>query len=158
MVTSELEFTTCLDAYEKITFAPTPAIAVSTGNLLGVLKVPVLLVLWPTEDTFSFATNPGSYLSTNSGVVDTNSGGSNAYMYVYGSNWASGSSSFGVSNTLWSAITQASYTGTQLSATSSNTAMLVPSSGSNTIYFGVAVPASQPSGSYTQNIIIENSC
>ena len=56
MVTSELEFTTCLDAYEKITFAPTPAIAVSTGNELVVLKVPVLLVLWPTEDTFSFAT------------------------------------------------------------------------------------------------------
>ena len=113
--------------------------------------------LSPTVLAFG-STNPGSYLSTNSGVVDTNSGGSNAYMYVYGSNWASGSSSFGVSNTLWSAITQASYTGTQLSATSSNTAMLVPSSGSNTIYFGVAVPASQPSGSYTQNIIIENSC
>ena len=113
--------------------------------------------LSPTALAFG-STNPGSYLPTNAGVVDTNSGGSNAYMYVYGGNWISGSHSFGVSNTLWSAITQASYTGTQLSATSSNTAMLVPSSGSNTIYFGVAVPASQPSGSYTQNIIIENSC
>ena len=131
--------------------------SVSFGSLSGVSVATCQISL--STDTLSFGTlNPSLSTSANSAVTDTNAGSASAYMYVYGGNWVSGSNSFGVSNTVWSAASQTSYTGTPLSATSSNTAMLVPASGSNTIYFGTAVPASQPSGAYAQTITIENSC
>ena len=130
---------------------------VSFGSVSGVSVSTCQISL--STDALSFGTlNPGLSTPANSAVVDTNGGSASAYMYVYGGNWISGSNNFGVSNTVWSTTSQTSYTGTPLSAAASNTAMLVPPSGSNTIYFGTAVPASQPSGSYTQNIIIENSC
>ena len=102
--------------------------------------------------------SPGAYWPTNVLVTDTNSGSANAYMGVYGSNWVLGSNSFGVSNTLWSPIQQSSYTGTPLSATAANTAILVPAGSSNGIYFGLQVPTGTPAGSYPQTIVIENNC
>jgi len=83
-------------------------------------------------------------------------------MYVYGGNWIYSSNtaiSFYVANTVWSNNANTAYSSaTRLSNVATNTTILVPASGSNTIYFGLGVPGGAPPGAYTQNIIIANQC
>jgi hypothetical protein len=109
---------------------------------------------------FAFGSlNPGTSIATTNSVTDTNSGNTNAYMYVYGSSW-SGPGSFDVSNTSWSGSSGIAYgSANHLSSVPSNTLLLVPSgSGSNKIYWGLRVAPGAPTGTYSQTITIENSC
>jgi hypothetical protein len=101
---------------------------------------------------------PGNNIAATNAVTDDNTGNSNAYMYIYGGNWI-GPAQFGVSNTIWAPSSGVPFaSANMLSAAPENTLLLVPSSGSNTIYFGLGVPAGTPAGYYSQNIMIENSC
>jgi hypothetical protein len=102
--------------------------------------------------------NPGVSVATVNAINDTNTGNANAYMFVYGGNWI-GPAQFGVSNTTWSKSSNTAFvTANKLLSTPVNTTLIVPASGSNTVYFGLGVPGGAPSGAYSQNIIIENSC
>ena len=101
----------------------------------------------------------GSSIGTVNSITDTNSGNTNANVLVYGSGWSSGSSSFGVSNTVWSGTVNSPYgSSTRLSSSPVSTGIQVSASGNNNIYFGIGVPGGAPEGSYTQTITIENSC
>ena len=105
--------------------------------------------------------NAGSNIATSNAITDTNSGNANAYMFVYGGNWINwiGPAQFGVSNTTWSKSSGTTFaTANKLLSTPFNTTLVVPASGSNTIYFGIGVPGGAPSGAYSQTITIENSC
>ncbi len=111
--------------------------------------------MFPTE------TYPDNVLVTDS---DPN-GNVAANVLVSGSNWVSGTNSFGVSNTTWSATSSSTFlTTNRLSATPAITGITIaaPTTSSNTpsnsIYFGLNVPGAIPAGTYTQTITIENSC
>jgi len=104
----------------------------------------------------------GSSIATSNAISDSNAGTANAYMYVYGGNWIYSSNtaiSLYVANTVWASTPNTAYSSaTRLSNIATNTAILVPAGGSNTIYFGVGLPGGAPPGAYTQNIIIANQC
>jgi hypothetical protein len=111
--------------------------------------------------------SPNANVPTNMIITDSDNGGNvAANILVDGTNWIYSSYSFGVSNTLWSASTQSTYTGTPLTLTPTltNTNIVIPAptqttpTTSNNIYFGLAIPAGTPPGIYTQTITIENSC
>ena len=102
--------------------------------------------------------DPGATTHTNAAVTDINQGAVGAFMYVYGGNWTSGAANFGVSNTLWDAASQSSYTGTPLGLTPSNTNIPVAAAGSNSVYFGLGIPNGQGALTYNQIITIENVC
>jgi len=106
--------------------------------------------------------DPGTNIATTNAITDSNTGTANAYMYVYGGNWIFSSNtaiSFYVANTVWSNNANTAYSSaTRLSNLATNTTIFVPAGGSNTIYFGLAVPGGAPVGAYTQNIVIANQC
>ena len=105
--------------------------------------------------------NPLAATSTSNLVVDTNQGGSvQANILVAGGNWISGANNFYVANTLWNPSSSASYIGNavQLIPSLADTKIKINAGGNGDIYFGAGVPAGQPSGSYSQNIILENLC
>ena len=111
---------------------------------------------------------PGSSVATANLVTDTNLAGTvNANIFVEGSNWIVPGSSpnFFAANTLWDDKSDATYTGTAVNfggtpAPSNflDTKITVNTVSANFIYFGLGVPGGQSAASYTQNIIIENSC
>jgi hypothetical protein len=133
----------------------------SSGSVTASVNVPLYcgITLNPTSISFG-SVSPGSNVPTNVLVTDTNSAGNTqANVLIEGGNWISVSSSFGVSNTLWDSTTQTTYTGNALTLSLASTGeTLSASAGSNTLYFGLAVPASQAAGVYSQTITIENSC
>ncbi len=103
---------------------------------------------------------PTSNSATSNLVVDTDSGTAASNILVEGGNWISGSSNFYVANTLWNPTSSASYIGNavQLIPSLADTKIKINAGGNGDIYFGAGVPAGQPSGSYSQNIILENLC
>ena len=102
---------------------------------------------------------PGGVEATNNGIADTDTGTAPSYIYVFGSNWAYGSNSFGVSNTVWDASQGTRYSiANPLTSVPYNTLIDIGAGTSNDIYFGVGVPNAQVAGAYGQNITIENSC
>ena len=112
------------------------------------------------SNTINFGSiNPNSSIFTTNSIIDSNTGSANAYLYVFGGNWINGAQSFGVSNTSYASAVGISYnSANKLSAIAVNTLLSVPSSGSNTIYFGFNLPKAIKSGIYNQTITIENSC
>lgn len=120
--------------------------------------------------------NPGANVPTTNAIQDTDSGGNSAAtIFIAGgvgnsATWygnaiwlgTSGSNTIGISNTLYSASSQASYTGTQVTNAITSTGITIPNpaggSSSNVIFLGMAVPGGTPSDVYTANIVIENSC
>jgi hypothetical protein len=107
--------------------------------------------------------SPKSSVATNNAIIDTNGGSTNAYLWVFSGNWlltSNGANGFGVSNTSWAASSGVSYAlANKLGVTAVNTGLLVPSSsGSNTVYFGLNIPAAATAATYNQIITIENSC
>lgn len=108
---------------------------------------------------------PKNSYDTNVLVTDNDIGGNiGANVLVEGSSWlnASTSDTFGVSNTLWAASAQTSNTGTTLSGSFVNTGISIAQptlstpSTSNSIYFGLNVPAGTPPGNYIQVVSFEN--
>ena len=139
-----------------------PPSGVMPSTLFG-SAVPV-----PVQETCTISLNPsainfgtisaGSSIPTANVITDTNTGNANAYMLVYGGNWI-GPASFGVSNTSWAASGGVPFSSaSKLSALATNTLILVSASSSNSIYLGLGVPGGAPSGAYSQDITIENSC
>lgn len=111
-----------------------------------------------TPNTIDFGTlYPNQAIPTDETVTDTNSGNTQASILVYGGNWI-GPTSFGVSNTIWAATSNAAFPANRLSTTATNTLISVPASSSNDIYFGLGIPDGAPDGHYSQTITIENSC
>jgi hypothetical protein len=106
--------------------------------------------------------NPGSntpYVSNEVSDTDVN-GNTNANIIVEGGNWI-GTTQFTVTNTTWAASNVVFTSGTQLTNTFVDTHIIMPyppTSSTANIFFGVAVPPGEPSGTFTQNIIIENLC
>ncbi len=128
------------------------------GSVYSAITPACLISLSPSAVNFGLI-NPGTSSLTNNQIVDTNSGSASAYMYVYGGNWISSPSSFGVSNTSWSPSSGITYAAaSKLGPTAANTLISVASSSSNSIYFGLNIPAAQSAGTYNQIITIENSC
>lgn len=153
---------------QKITFQNVCSTSNSmTYNVIAQLTVPGACFITISNTLINFGTiNPGSSVPTANLIVDTNTGGnSNANILVAGGNWISGANQFYVANTLWAATSQSGYTGTPLQhnilqgfVDTQIEIVYPPTSNSNNIFFGVAVPPAQASGTYTQNIIIENTC
>lgn len=107
---------------------------------------------------------PTANVPTSNVITDTDSGGNvAANVLVSGTTWT-GTTPFGVGNTLWSATSENSYTGTALSSSLALTPTVVfapaypASTASNSIYFGLGIPGGTAAGVYTQTITIENSC
>ncbi len=130
----------------------------SSGSVYSVTPPACLISLNPSAINFG-SISPGTSSLTDNQIVDTNSGSASAYMYVYGGNWISGTSSFGVSNTSWSSSSGITYVAaSKLLPAAANTLISVAPSSSNSIYFGLNIPAAQPAATYNQIITIENSC
>ena len=155
-----------ISMFSLMIFGSVFAFASSSSNVAANVVVTSVCYTSPTPSSITFGTtSPNTNIPTNVLVTDQDVGGNIAsYMFVSGTTWASGSNTFGISNTTWDASSQSTYTGTHLSSTASNTAILIPaptistSTTSNDIYFGLAVPSATPPGTYTQTITIENSC
>ncbi len=155
-------FTVANQVVSGTTYVPSPSSGyLVAGNTTTITFSPVTntctISLSPSTINFG-KLNAGSNIATTNAITDSNLGNTNAYMLVYGGNWI-GSAQFGVSNTTWASSSGVQFaTANKLSATPSNTLLVVPASGSNTIYFGLEVPNGAPAGSYSQTITIENSC
>ncbi len=103
--------------------------------------------------------NPGTSISTSNSITDTNSGNTNAYLYLYGGNWVQGLESFGVSNTIYADASGVAYSAaSKLTSTATNSMIQIAASSSNTIYLGLNIPPATPSSAYGQTITIENVC
>jgi len=142
--------------------ASTPVTVNSTKSaVITISSATCTISLGSTAINFG-SLNPGANIATTNAITDSNTGTANAYMYVYGGNWIYSSNtaiSFYVANTVWSSAANTAYSSaTRLSNLATNTTIFVPASGSNTIYFGLAVPGGAPVGAYTQNIVIANQC
>lgn len=133
-----------------LTYAPTPSSgSLATGNYTTITFSSATCSISLAPNAINFGSMvPFTDIATTNSVVDTNSGASNAYIYVYGGNWI-GSTNFGVSNTTWAASSGVAFPANRLTAAAYNTNILVPASSSNTIYFGLGVPGGAPSGPYT---------
>ena len=146
------------------TYTPnTPSGYVVTGNSTSIVfsqSSSSVCTISLNSNTINFGSiNPNSSISTTNSIIDSNTGNANAYLYVFGGNWIGSAQSFGVSNTSYSGASGIPYsTASKLSALAVNTLLSVPSSGSNTIYFGFNLPKAIKSGIYNQTITIENSC
>ncbi|MEM3572552.1 MAG: PGF-pre-PGF domain-containing protein, partial [Candidatus Micrarchaeaceae archaeon] len=153
-------FTVANQVVSGTTYVPSPGSGhLVAGNTTSITFSPAVCTISLTPNAINFGSlNANANIATVNAITDSNTGNVNAYMLVYGGNWI-GPSQFGVSNTTWSALSGTSFaTANHLTALAANTAILVPASGSNTIYFGLGVPGGAPAGSYTQTITIENSC
>ncbi|MDE1865012.1 MAG: hypothetical protein KGH94_00005, partial [Candidatus Micrarchaeota archaeon] len=118
--------------------------------------------------------NSGSNVPTANTVTVTDNGGSAAANILvagglgstspFNGIWLGTSSAnqIGIANTLWSAASQGSYSGTAVTNTPVDTMILIPNPGggtaSNTIYFGMGIPGGTPADTYTTNIIVESTC
>ncbi len=108
--------------------------------------------------------NPGANTPYTSNVVTDNAYGSNinSNILIEGTNSVSGGNNFYVSNTVWASANVAYTSGTALQLFPGNlynTGISMPTSNvANNIYFGIAVPPGEPSGTYTSNIVLENLC
>lgn len=131
------------------------------------------ITLTPTSINFGSIAS-GANVLTNVQVTDNDINGNAAANVLIGGGtgpvspyngvWVSGGNSFGIANTLFSGASQASYTGTAVTNTLTLTTIYVgaPTQASpfvaNSIYFGLNIPGGTAAGSYTTNIVIENSC
>ena len=117
----------------------------------------------PTNTASLGSLYPGTSAYTNVPItVQDNGGNLAANILVSGAAWASGSNSIPAGNTLYSNALQTSYTGTALSSTLTDThstiaqPTITTNSPSNSVYFGVAIPAGTPAGLYTQALTFQN--
>ncbi|MGI0100572.1 MAG: hypothetical protein ACREBH_02535 [Candidatus Micrarchaeaceae archaeon] len=114
--------------------------------------------------------NPGTNtIGTTNVITVTDTGNLASNILVSGSNWNYNSNSFDVENTVWSATTNTAFSPSSvigsletneiyLTVISTDTNIPVNTLSSNSIFFGVAVPAGQSPGTYTQTINVISSC
>ena len=103
---------------------------------------------------------PNNSISTVYGIRDSNNGSATASMLLAGTDWnMSASVLFGVTNTSYSAAYGTAYSAAGHLLKNTTTANIsIGSKSSSTVYFGLNVPRGQTSGTYQQQIYIENSC
>ncbi len=134
------------------------------SNAIGIVNVMSACFISLNPNTINFGQiEPSSNVPTNQLVQDADAGGNvQSNMLITATNWISGPNSFYVANTLWDSTNDLSYLGNSLPLYpfQTFTPILVPfgPSTSANVYFGLAIPASQAVGIYTQNIVMENSC
>jgi len=132
-----------------------------SSNVIASVTVPAVCGITLSATTIDFGSlAPGIDVPTNNAIIDSNTGGDIAVnVLLVGNDWTSTSSSFSVSNTVYSAAIGTPYsTATKLTNILVITPYIVGPYTSNTIYFGLGIPQTVLKGSYTQNILIENSC
>ena len=141
------------------TITSNTATATLTANVQGVCYIS----LSPSSIAFG-SIAPNANVPTNVLVTDTDTNGNAAAnVLVEGTGW-SGTTPFGVGNTMYDASSQTTYTGTALtnSLTSTGITISAPTQASpstnSLIYFGLGIPAGTTAGAYTQTITLENSC
>ncbi|MCL4388197.1 hypothetical protein M1567_03535 [Candidatus Marsarchaeota archaeon] len=143
------------------------AFANTTSNVTANVAVESVCYISLSSNAISFGSlYPTAQHADNVLVTDSDpNGNAAANVLVSGGNWISGSNFFGVSNTTWSATSSNTFlTANPLSATPAITGITIatPTTTSNdpynSIYFGLNVPGAIPAGTYTQTIVIENSC
>ncbi len=118
----------------------------------------------------NFGSVRAGYFAAVANAVTVNDIGSTAAAYIYlysiygtdlSGNWVYLSNSFTVSNTLWTPtdlVNTNEPSNTLTNTISTNTLLYVSPTISNTIYFGVNIPAGQHTGSYEQGITVSLSC
>lgn len=148
---------------QTITFNTLCGTTYSTqSTVTATVNVPYTCFITLSNTAISFGPiNPGSntpFLSNT--VLDSNPlGSAQAQLLVSGGNWIStGINSFNVGNTQWNPTNVAYGSGTALTNSLFPTGIYIVIDGSNSIYYGVAVPPAQVAGIYTQNIVMDNSC
>lgn len=135
----------------------------STSNVIASVSVPkACFISLGTGSIFFGSIAPGSstvYTVNSVSDIDTN-GNANANILVEGNDLTSGALDIGVSNTVWSATNVLIGSGTTLTNTLVDTHVVVYSSGgsTNSIFFGLTVPAGQATATYAANYLLENSC
>jgi hypothetical protein len=139
----------------------------STNTVSAAVTISNYCTFTTNTANINFGSNIG--LGSNTGtetntILITNTGNSASNVIVYGTNWASGSFNFGVTNTVWSATASTPYaSATPLILTGVDTDILLPAPTSggtttNTISFGLGIPVGQAPGTYSQTITLSNSC
>ena len=104
-----------------------------------------------TETNTIAVTNTGN-LATNILVAGAGGGANNG-------NWIYASNSFYVTNTVWDYTASTAYASANpLTTTSTDTHIPVNTVSANTISFGLAIPAGQAPGTYSQTISIISTC
>jgi hypothetical protein len=160
-------FSVATQIYNGTTYTPSPAsgtvIAANSQYISWATLAPSCGISLTGNTAIGFpALTPGSASPTTNLITDTNAGGTvAANIVVDGSNWIFGANSFFVTNTLWNPTSAGAFVGNRLQLDPGNfaqTYILVPGGGSNGVYFGVVIPPALNRGTYTQNIVIENSC
>ena len=143
------------------------AFATTTSNVTANVAVESVCYISLSTNAISFGSlYPTAQHADNVIVTDSDPYGNvAANVLVSGGNWISGLNNFGVSNTTWSATSSNTFLITNpLSIVPSLTGItiavptLASNTPSNSIYFGLNVPGAIPAGTYTQTIVIENSC
>jgi hypothetical protein len=161
-----------------------------TQTVTGAVSVPNTCTFVTTNAAVNFGTiNAGAHTVGTSGAYNVitvvNTGGNPTNILVSGSNWNFNANQFLVTNTIWTSSNSliSAYAGAnsawnpigtvsgtsvvsanveiQLTGTSVDTLQTVSNTLSNTIWFGVNVPALQigsGSGSYTQTVNIISNC
>lgn len=138
--------------------------ATSNGSVTANVDVGYAVYISIPTNTASFGNiYPNAVAYTNVPItVQDNGGNLAANILVSGGAWASGSNSIPVGNTLYSNTLQTSYVGTALSGTLTDThstiaqPSIAANSLSNSVYFGVSIPAGTPPGLYTQALTFQN--
>ena len=104
--------------------------------------------------------NPGTTTATTAnGITVTDTGNIGSNILTSGNSWVYNSNSFGVQNTVWSASSSTAYaSATPLTITSTDTGIIVTTTATNTIYYGLGIPAGQAPGTYSQTIDVISSC
>ena len=105
--------------------------------------------------------NPGTTTATTANgvvtVTDTGNVGSN--ILTSGTTWTFGSNTFGVQNTVWSPSSTTAYASANvLTGSAVNTNIIVTTTATNTIYYGLGIPAGQAPGTYSQTIDVISTC
>ncbi|QRF74375.1 PGF-pre-PGF domain protein [Candidatus Micrarchaeum sp.] len=140
----------------------TPSVYSSTltaGNTTIIKFTPPVCTISLNTNTISFGNlDPGTIYPDSVQIIDTNSGDATANILLSGTNWTNPTINFGATNTSWSITSLSSFGPNLLSRSPRNTAISIGPSSSNSIYFGLNVPGAIPAGTYTQTIVIENSC
>ncbi|MCL4388198.1 hypothetical protein M1567_03540, partial [Candidatus Marsarchaeota archaeon] len=129
------------------------------GNATTIKFSPPVCTISLSTNAISFGSlNPETVYPDNVPIIDTNSGDATANVLLSGTNWTSLSSNFGAANTSWSSSPLDIFGSNLLSGSLKGTGIEIGPSSSNSIYFGLNVPGAIPAGTYTQTIVIENSC
>ena len=145
--------------------------ASSTNSITANVAVSNVIYLSVANAIGGNTINFGSLFTLNSydanvPVTDTNNGGNiGANILVSGTSWALTSNTavtFPTGNTLWNPTSLTSYAGNALTTSFVNTNDIIvaptlsSSITSNSIYFGLSIPAGTASGNYVQTISFEN--